>query len=251
MASSIESTNSSLEALSNSYVKTEKEEDPLGRDSFLTMLVAQLKHQDPLNPLEGTDFTAQLAQFSGLEQQFDMNDNLEQIISTLESRNDPNLIGYIGKEISGAIDSIDVYDGHASTSGYFTLSQPTGVVASIYNSDGEIIKRMNLGQLDPGTHSLRWDGTNNDGAIVDDGTYSYTVTAMNSEGGESYAIPTTVSGEVDGVVYKGGIGYLTVGDALVNPASVVEVTQPETVAQNNQDSGADQEEGAGENNEDA
>ena len=214
MASSIEATNKSLETLSSSYVnKTEKEEDPLGRDAFLTMLVAQLEHQDPLNPLEGTDFTAQLAQFSGLEQQFDMNDNLEKIISTLESRNDPNLIGYIGKEISGVIDTIDVYDGSASTGGYFKVSQPTGVVATIYNEDGEIVRRMNLGQLNPGTHSLRWDGKDKDGAIVDDGTYSYSVTAMNAEGGESYALPTTVSGEVDGVVYKDGVGYLTVGEA--------------------------------------
>ena len=55
------------------------QQDPLGRDAFLTMLVAQLQNQDPLNPMEGSDFSAQLAQFSSLEQLFKVNDNLENI----------------------------------------------------------------------------------------------------------------------------------------------------------------------------
>ena len=77
----------SIAALEPTYYQTSEAEttgatdpdDALGRDQFLTLLVAQLKHQDPLNPLDGTDFTAQLAQFSSLEQQFAMNDNLEAI----------------------------------------------------------------------------------------------------------------------------------------------------------------------------
>jgi len=52
-----------------------KTEDPLGRDAFLKMLLAQMEHQDPLNPMDGTDFSAQLAQFSSLEQLFQMNDS--------------------------------------------------------------------------------------------------------------------------------------------------------------------------------
>lgn len=71
--------NSSLDALSSSYKSTvtENDEDVLGRDAFLTMLVAQLKNQDPLNPMEGSDFSAQLAQFSQLEQLMSLNDTME------------------------------------------------------------------------------------------------------------------------------------------------------------------------------
>jgi len=58
------------------YTSPEKE---LGRDQFLTLLVAQLKNQDPLNPMESADFTAQLAQFSSLEQLFGMNESLDAI----------------------------------------------------------------------------------------------------------------------------------------------------------------------------
>jgi flagellar basal-body rod modification protein FlgD len=70
--------------------------DSLGKEAFLTMMVAQLKNQDPLNPLEGTDFTAQLAQFSSLEQQITMNTNLSSILESLNSSaaND-NLFDYM------------------------------------------------------------------------------------------------------------------------------------------------------------
>lgn len=225
MTSSINSTNSALDTLSSAYVQTEKTEDPLGRDAFLTMLVAQMEHQDPLNPLDGTDFTAQLAQFSSLEQQFDMNDNLEAIKSALDSKSEPDLLQYIGKEVSGSIDSMDVYGGIASGSGTFTLSEPTGVMVTIYNESGEEVRRMSMGQLAVGDHTVKWNGKDNDNQTVDDGTYSYQAIALNNSGGYSHELSATVSGEVDGVVYKSGKGYLMVGDQMIDPAFVVQVSK--------------------------
>ncbi|MBU0995512.1 MAG: flagellar hook assembly protein FlgD [Proteobacteria bacterium] len=228
MISSTESTNNSLSALSSAYVETQKTEDPLGRDAFLTMLVAQLEHQDPLNPLEGTDFTAQLAQFSSLEQQFAINDNLEAIKEALDSQSEPDLMQYIGKEVSGSIQSMDVYDGIASGGGSFSLSAPTSVAMAIYDENGAEVRRMNLGQLDAGDHTVIWNGKDNDNSIVDDGTYSYEVIALNDNGGYSYQLSTTVSGEVDGIVYKDGVGYLMIGSMIVNPSSIVEISQAKT-----------------------
>ena len=226
MIDSTQSTNSSLSTLSSAYVdETSKNEDPLGRDAFLTMLVAQLEHQDPLNPLEGTDFTAQLAQFSNLEQQFNINDNLEEIKEVLASQSEPDLLRYMGTEVSGSIDTIDVYDGIASGSGTFSLNSPTGVVVAIYNEDNEEIRRMNMGLLDPGKHTVKWNGLDNDNRRVEDGSYTYEVIALDKNGGYSYQLPTTVSGEVDGIAYKEGVGYLMIGDKMINPANVVEVSQ--------------------------
>lgn len=226
MTSSTDATNTALATLSNTYVDSQKKaEDPLGRDAFLTMLMAQMKNQDPLNPLDGTDFTAQLAQFTSLEQQFDMNDNLEAIKGALDTQSEPDLLQYIGKEISGAMNSMDVYDGIASGSGSFTLSEPTGVMVAIYNENGEEVKRMSMGQLAPGKHSVPWNGKDNDNKTVDDGTYTYQVIALNEKGGYSHELQTTVSGEVDGVVYKSGKGYLMVDDQMIDPSYVVQVSK--------------------------
>lgn len=239
MIDSTQSANSSLSALSSAYVdETEKNEDPLGRDAFLTMLVAQLEHQDPLNPLEGTDFTAQLAQFSNLEQQFNINDNLEEIKEVLASQSEPDLLRYMGTEVSGRIDTMDVYDGIASGSGTFSLNESTGVVVAIYNEDNEEVRRMNMGLLEPGKHAVKWNGLDNDNRRVEDGSYTYEVIALDNSGGYSYQLPTTVSGEVDGVAYKEGVGYLMIGDTMIHPANVVEVSQAKSETTTNENADA-------------
>ncbi len=75
----------SIDKLASSYVQRETDEDPLGMDAFLTMLVAQMQNQDPLSPMEGTEFSTQLAQFSQLEQAMNTNTNLEKLIESLSS----------------------------------------------------------------------------------------------------------------------------------------------------------------------
>ncbi|MBU8911758.1 MAG: flagellar hook assembly protein FlgD, partial [Desulfobacterales bacterium] len=72
----------------------------MGKDDFLKMMIAQLQHQDPLNPLDGTDFTAQLAQFSSLEQLSNMNTQLETLGLYQSSLNNAQSISLIGKEIT-------------------------------------------------------------------------------------------------------------------------------------------------------
>ena len=83
-----------------------KPKDELGRDQFLTLLVAQLQHQDPLNPLDGTDFTAQLAQFSSLEQLFAVNENLTGIQEAFSLQGNGDLLDFIGKTVKAEDNTI-------------------------------------------------------------------------------------------------------------------------------------------------
>ncbi|MBU1052895.1 MAG: hypothetical protein KKC46_03565 [Proteobacteria bacterium] len=71
----------------------------MGKDEFLNLLVTQLKYQDPLNPMEGQEFSAQLAQFSSLEQLTNMNSTLSGIQNSLSASNQDNLLDYIGKTV--------------------------------------------------------------------------------------------------------------------------------------------------------
>ncbi len=103
----------------------------LRKDDFLKLLVSQLKHQDPLNPLESVDFTAQLAQFSSLEQLFGMNDTLVDIQNSLASRDDSNILDYIGKSAKINDSAIAVKDGGADT-GTYVLEDPADVNIFIY-----------------------------------------------------------------------------------------------------------------------
>jgi flagellar basal-body rod modification protein FlgD len=200
--------------------------DDLGMNQFLTMLVAQLKNQDPLNPMEGTDFTAQLAQFSGLEQQFAMNENLVSIQEALSGKENDGIIDYIGKTVKVNDDMIVAKDGQVD-SGIYTLEDRAEVTIYIYDDEGLEVRRIYNGWQDAGEYDLEWDGNNNSGDAVTDGTYTFEVQAKDPEG-LFVSYNSYVTGEVTGVTYNKGIAYLMVGDWVVAPSNVVEVTKTET-----------------------
>lgn len=218
----------SVNNISNSYQQRETDEDPLGMDAFLTMLVAQLQNQDPMNPMEGTEFSSQLAQFSQLEQAMNTNTNLEALIEKMGENSESNLQDYIGKEVVAAVDSIEV-DGGEAIGGYYTVDAPSDVRVTIYNSKGEAVRNIYPGQVQPGSHAIDWDGKTDDGIVSTDGTYRFEVLAHDGTGGYK-AVQTTVSGKVDGILNKDGTNYLQVEGAFVKPDSVLRVweSQEET-----------------------
>ncbi len=218
------SSSAEVNAIFNSQTtQAVKEEDPLGRDAFLTMLVAQLKHQDPLNPMEGADFSAQLAQFSTLEQMFKVNENLENIESAIAPDTEENLMDYIGKEVTGVNNSLRLEDSE-TVEGQYTIGEKANILISIYNDAGVQVATVLGGQKEAGTHSFEWDGTDDYGDTMLDGSYSYEVLAVD-ENYETVEVDTLLSGTVTGVTYENGSGYLLIGDKLVDPTTVTRVGQ--------------------------
>ncbi|MCF8067788.1 MAG: flagellar hook assembly protein FlgD [Desulfobacterales bacterium] len=222
---SVSTYNPSLDKISGGYVEKVAEEDPFGRDAFLTMLVAQLQNQDPLNPMDGTDFTAQLAQFSSLEQMFNINDKLDAINTTLGGGNEENLIDYIGKEIFSSDSVFSVKNGIAS-GGFLTIDEPAEVTVNVYDSFGNTVAHIYPGTLDAGSHSINWNGRNMSGEQVGDGSYYFDASAANDKG---WYVPvdTALAGTVSGVTVNGGKSYLIVDGKLVDPSTVTEVRMPE------------------------
>ena len=142
------SSSAGINAILGSQTTQVEEEDPLGRDAFLTMLVAQLKHQDPLNPMEGADFSAQLAQFSTLEQMFKVNDNLENIETALGSDTEKNLLDLIGKEVACESSSLSLENGQTA-GGHYTIGEKANIIISIYDSTGVKVATVLDGQKRP------------------------------------------------------------------------------------------------------
>jgi flagellar basal-body rod modification protein FlgD len=200
---------------------SKKNEDVTGIDTFLTMLVAQLKNQDPLNPMQGSDFAVQLAQFSSLEQQFKTNDYLEGIQKVISSQEVGNVIDYIGKTIKTNENSITVKNG-VSGGVTYTLEDRADVSLTIYDADGNAVRRIYEGWQAGGSHALEWDGENDNGKIVEDGIYSFKANAVNEQGSQVSVTPY-ITGEVCGVTYKNGAPYLMIGNQLVSPENIVEV----------------------------
>jgi flagellar basal-body rod modification protein FlgD len=205
---------------------TQKEEDPLGRDAFLTMLVAQMKHQDPLNPLEGTDFTAQLAQYSSLEQQFNTNDLLTEINTGFKDDSEDNLLDYIGKEIVTETNTL-LWKNNDVVGGGYTVENSGEVVVSIYDQEGSEVRRLYAGHKDPGTYEVDWDGKDTSGISLGDGSYVYKVLAMLPNGAMT-PLQSSMSGKVTGVTYEHGTPYLLIGDKFIDPQTVIKVVKNDT-----------------------
>ena len=204
------------------YTSPEKE---LGRDQFLTLLIAQLKNQDPLNPLESADFTAQLAQFSSLEQLFGINESLDGIEEAVAARASDNVLDYIGKSVKTLDNSIFVKNG-TTESNVYELEDAADVAISIRDDEGLEIRTIYAGWQDAGEHELIWDGKDSQGSVVGDGVYTFELEATDEEG---FIVPydTYLVGEVTGVTYYGGDPFLMVGDKLLAPENIIEVRMSE------------------------
>jgi flagellar basal-body rod modification protein FlgD len=205
----------------NAGAETSREKE-LGRDAFLKLLVAQLQHQDPLNPMESAEFTAQLAQFSSLEQLFNINDNLQVIKETKNEQIPENLLDYIGKEVKSAENNITVYDGKGS-GGSYSLTGTGDVIISIFDSEGSEIRTIYQRDQEPGEYDFYFDGKDDNGVPVPNGEYTFSVQAVDDEG-FPVVVDSGLSGKVTAVTYQGDTPYLVVGDHLVNPQFVTEVS---------------------------
>lgn len=216
--------NASLDKITNSYQSNQNEkaekEDALGRDTFLTMLVAQLQNQDPLNPMDGTDFSAQLAQFSQLEQLINLNDSMETLSKAYAGSSETNVMQYMGKQVTGNVDVMNVNEGTVS-GGFYSLGEPADVMITVKDSSGKTVKTLYEGQQGAGAHLISWDGTDNNGKAVEDGSYKYTVTANTGSGFKE--VPASVTGKVEGVVYNNDKAYLVVQGVLLDPDSLTAV----------------------------
>lgn len=163
-------------------------------DDFLTLLTAQLRNQDPLNPADGTEFVEQLATFTAVEQQIATVDRLEQLIALQNGAALVELAGWVGRSVTGEQGGIN-YTGEP-----VTLATPGEAGASagavvFRNADGQEVARA---QIPPEGGSFTWDGRTLDGRAVDPGVYSveFVYTVEGENGPVEQVRPYAVSGEV-------------------------------------------------------
>lgn len=187
------SNNSQLSAITGS--------SSLGKEDFLTLLVAQLQNQDPLNPSDPTEFTAQLAQYSSLEQLMSVNENIENLASTSQNQEQLSALGLIGREV--VVDKGDFQLGDSEVAlGYNLDAQADRVELHVQDSRGNSLAVIKPTDMTAGSHFVTWDGTDINGHPVAKGSYTLSILALdaNEEGIGSQPL---IKGKVTGVDLDG------------------------------------------------
>ena len=186
----------------------------LDKDAFLSLLITQLQNQDPMNPTDSTEFTAQLAQFSSLEQLGNVNKNLELLQDVQEVMNNSQAVSLIGKQIIAHGNSLQRTDGQPVDCD-FSLDQDAAVaVVTIYDSTGDFVKSVEEKNLAQGAHTLVWDGTDKNGNPVADGSYTFEILAADGDGRDIGAT-TFFSGIVERVTFENDKTWLTCGSEKI------------------------------------
>lgn len=193
----------------------------LGKDEFLKMLIAQLKHQDPLNPMDGTAFTAQLAQFSSLEQLQNINTQLGSFTKQQQSLGNTQAVNLIGREVLAKGDTIQA-EGKPVDLSYQLKGDAAKGVVRIYNANGELVDALSFKNQKQGMNTLTWTPPS---SVA--GSYTFEVSAADSAG-QPVAADAMILGEVTGVNYRDGVTYLSVGGREILFGDVVSVKKTST-----------------------
>lgn len=201
---------------------SEKKSASLGKDDFLHLLVTQLQAQDPLNPMDSTGFTAQLAQFSSLEELQNINKSLSSVGNSQAVLTNSQAVDYIGKQIQAVGDQLDLNDGQPSPIEFNLDQDSAGVYIKIYNQYGDFVQDIDAGPMTAGQQHVDWDGMNYQNQQAPDGIYRYEAVAMD-ENGNTVAATTFTTGTVSGVYYKNGSAYLMTANQEIPLGNVVQV----------------------------
>jgi flagellar basal-body rod modification protein FlgD len=206
---STSSTNSAMQQLSGNM------------NTFLTLLTTQLQNQDPLSPMDSTQFTQQLVEYSQVEQQINTNTNLQSLISVQQAGAGAATVGYLGKEVTVTNGNGALTNGSV-TWNYSIPSSASAVTLTVTNSSGQAVYSTS-GSTSAGTTPFTWNGQDSNGNQLADGTYTLTATATDANG-NPLTTSVTSTGTVSEINLSGSTPQLMIGSMEV-PLTAVSVVQ--------------------------
>jgi len=193
----------------------------LDQEVFLKLLLTELQHQDPMNPLDGREFIEQLATLSQVEQSRKTNEALGLLLQYQASINNAQAVSLLGKRVLAAGDEIS-YSGSPVELSCYLSGQAESVEVRIYDSSGGIVRTIQLGPQNEGLVEFQWDGLDNEGNMAQEGRYSFEVVAEDESGAQIAAQPL-MEGVVEGLSFDADGLHLLVNGEKVSLNEIYEV----------------------------
>jgi flagellar basal-body rod modification protein FlgD len=176
--------------------------------SFLQLLTTQLQNQNPLSPLDTNQFTQQLVEFAGVQQQLNTNDSLATLVSLQQATQASQALGFVGKTavVNGSTATLT----NSQATWQLDIPSNSTVSVSIASSTGQTVFTGQFPASAGNNQPFNWNGRGNDGTLLPDGTYKLTATAKDSAG-NSVAVKTQVEGVVSSVDLTQSPPLLSIG----------------------------------------
>lgn len=192
-------------------------------DTFLGILTTQLKNQNPLEPMNAEQFTQQLVQFTGVEQQLKTNEFLEALLTSNRLGSVTQSAAFIGKEITASTNEAVLNDGSASWD-FAVGEEAYSANFIVRNANGQQVYAAQRA-ISPGLGRFTWNGVTDSGETMTSGRYTIEVQAVNAAG-QSIQATTEMVGVVNGVDFTGDQPYLLIGDSKIALDTVTSVKTP-------------------------
>ncbi|MBD3179649.1 MAG: hypothetical protein GF417_08560 [Candidatus Latescibacteria bacterium] len=208
---------------STSSVKhlTDPQNDVLGKEDFLQLLLTQLTNQNPLEPMDNEQFISQMTDFSSLEQLTGISDALGNNNGLMNSLNNVLTADLVGREVVVNSNAITIEDGTGTMSGFYTQGPGTAKV-TITGSSGQVVRELNIDISSEGFNLIDWDLKDSGGNSVDDGEYTVSVNFTDQDG-YSGKISSYMKGTVESIKFEGGNTYMDVDGARFSPSQIIEI----------------------------
>ncbi len=189
-------------------------------NAFLKMLTTQLQNQDPLKPMDATQFTQQLVAFSQVEQQIQQTGKLQAMLDRMAANDLANAAAFVGRQIEIAKPQAPLTELGASWS-YELATASDSTTLEIVDGNGRVVKTL-TGETGSGPHWLGWDGKSEDGVALPNGAYTLKVTALTASGTQVQA-GAYGQGFVDSAGIVAGSPVLNMGDMSIPLANLRKV----------------------------
>ena len=178
--------------------KANANKNELGQQQFLELMVAQVRNQDPFEPMENGDFLSQIAQFSTVNGIQDLQESFSTVAGSLSSNQALQASALVGRSVM-VNSEVGVLQKEGTLSGAIGLpSDSNTVTAKFYNAAGELVRELPLGAQEKGIIEFSWDGLADDGSRAPAGAYR--IVASANLDGEDVALATLVKDNVESVI---------------------------------------------------
>jgi flagellar basal-body rod modification protein FlgD len=199
--------------------------DKLDKDAFFKLMIAQMKNQDPTNPLKSHEMAAQLANFSSLEQMQNMNSTLTEMKNGQKPAENYQALNLIGKAVAGDSSKVTRSVGDKDHEFRFALPMDASETQiKVFNPDGELVKTFDLKALKKGDNKITWNGQDDKGTNMNPGEYKFTIESKAGE--KKIAVKTEFDGIITGINYTPEGPVLLVGNQTIRMRDVRKITDP-------------------------